>query len=97
MTDRGFEEPEKVASDSPTIDKCNVRLVTAICESKGWVLETSDVKSAFLQGHDLDKDVHIQPPAEAGVPKRKLWKLRIALYGLNGASLHFYQKKEGLA
>ena len=34
LTARGFEEPEKVASDSPTIDKCNVRLVMAICESK---------------------------------------------------------------
>ena len=44
LTARGFEEPEKVASDSPTIDKCNVRLVMAICESKRWVLETSDVK-----------------------------------------------------
>ena len=44
LTARGFEEQEKVASDSPTIDKCNVRLVMAICESKRWVLETSDVK-----------------------------------------------------
>ena len=93
LTARGFEEPEKVASDSPTIDKCNVRLVMAICESKCWVLETSDVKSAFLQGHDLDRDVHIQPPAEAGVPKGKLWKLRIALYGLNDASLLFFNQK----
>ena len=83
MTDRGFEEPEKVASDSPTIDKCNVRLVMAICASKGWVLETSDVKS----GPFLDRDVHIQPPVEAGIPKRKLCKLRIVLYGLNDASL----------
>ena len=41
LTARGFEEKEKVASDSPTIDKCNVRIVLAICQSKGWVLETS--------------------------------------------------------
>ena len=27
------------------------------------ILETSDVKSAFLQVHDLDRDVHIQLPA----------------------------------
>ena len=81
MTARGIEESEKVASDAPTIDKCNVRLVMAICESKGLILETSDVKSAVIHGHDLDRDVHIQPPAQAGVPKGKLWKLRIALYG----------------
>ena len=67
LTSRGFEELETVASDSPTIDKCNIRVVLDICESKGWVLETSDVKSAILQGHDLDKDVQVQPPAQAGV------------------------------
>ena len=89
LTARGFEEKEKVASDSPTIDKCNVRIVLAICQSKGWVIETSDVKSAFLQGHELDREVHIQPPKEASVLKGHLWKLKVALYRLNDASLHF--------
>ena len=94
LTARGFEELENVPSDSPTIDKCNVRVVLAICRAKGWILETSDVKSAFLQGHDLDRDVHVQPPVEAGVPKNKLWKLNIALYGLNDASLQFFVKSK---
>ena len=61
LTARGFEELEKVASDSPTIDKCNVRIVLAICASENWTLETSDVKSAFLQGDILDRDVIIKP------------------------------------
>ena len=69
LTHRGFEEKENVASDSPIIDKCNVRLVFAICESKAWVLETSSVKSAFIQDHDLDRDIYIQLPVEAGVKK----------------------------
>ena len=94
LTARGFEESEKVASDSQSIDKCNVRLEMAICESKGWILETSDMKSAFLQGHNLDIDVHIKPPPEVWVPNGKLWKLRIALYGLNDASLPFFIKSK---
>ena len=94
LTARGFEEKEKVASDSPTIDKCNVRIVLTICQSKGWVLETSDVKSAFLQGHELDREVHIQPPKEASVSKGQLWKLKVALYGLNDASLQFFIKSK---
>ena len=94
LTARGFEEKEKVASDSPTIDKCNVRIVLTICQSKGWVLETSDVKSAFLQGHELDREVHIQPPKEASVAKGQLWKLKVALYGLNDASLQFFIKSK---
>ena len=92
LTARGFEELEKVASDSPTIDKCNVRIVLAICASENWILETSDVKSAFLQGDILDRDVIIKPPQEAEVPRGKLWKLKVALYGLNDASLQFFIK-----
>ena len=94
LTARGFEEKEKVASDSPTVDKCNVRIVLTICQSKGWVLETSDVKSAFLQGHELDREVYIQPPKEANVPRGQLWKLKVALYGLNDASLQFFLKSK---
>ena len=83
LTHRGFEEKENVASDSPIIDKCNVRLVFAICESKAWVLETSSVKSAFIQDHDLDRDIYIQPPVEAGVSRNRLWKLNNALHRLD--------------
>ena len=94
LTARGFEELEKVASDSPTIDKCNLRILLAICASKGWSLEASDVKSAFLQGDKLDREVNIQPPKEAGVLRGKLWKLKVALYGLNDASLQFFTKSK---
>ena len=34
----------------------------------------------------------ITPPKEANVKKGKLWKLKVALYGLNDASLQFYFK-----
>ena len=93
---RGYEELEEVRSDSPTVDKCNMRLLLAICQSEGWTLKTSDVKSAFLQGQNLDRDVVIKPPRDAGVPKGKLWKLKVALYGLNDASLQFYIKCRGV-
>ena len=89
---RGFEETESVPSDSPTVDKCNMRLVLLIATSMGWVVETSDAKSAFLQGKQLDRTVIISPPREANVPRGKLWKLKVALYGLNDASLQFYFK-----
>ena len=89
---RGFEELDEVRSDSPTMDKCNLRLLLAICAAEKWTLESSDVKSAFLQGQNLDREVIIKPPKEAGVPTDKLWRLKVALYGLNDASLQFYIK-----
>ena len=62
-----------------------------IAAAKKWFVRTSDVKSAFLQGLELDRHVVMKPPRKAGIPKGKLWKLRVALYGLDDASLRFYQ------
>ena len=53
---------------------------------------TSDVKSAFLQGQALDRTVMLKPPREAGAPAGMLWKLNVALYGLDDASLQFHFK-----
>ena len=53
---RGFEEVEKVPSDSPTVEKCNLRLIFAICAGNKWEIATSDVKSAFLQGRRLERE-----------------------------------------
>ena len=89
---RGYEEEHEVPSDSPTVDKASIRLILMICASRKWIVRTSDVKSAFLQGRELDRHVVMKPPREAGIPKGKLWKLRVALYGLDDASLRFYQK-----
>ena len=45
---RGFEEPEEVPSDSPTVDKCNIRILLLVAASMGWTIESSDVKSVFF-------------------------------------------------
>ena len=87
---RGYEEPGNVPSDSPTVEKANIRLMLTICQSKGWTVESSDVKSAFLQGRKLQRKVTLKPPREANVQKGTLWELNVALYGLDDASLQFY-------
>ena len=87
---RGFEEQEDVPSDSPTVEKCNLRLVLVFSASYGWIIESSDVKSAFLQGKHLERDVVVVAPKEANLPKGKLWKLTVPLYGLSDASLQFF-------
>ena len=57
-----------------------------------WTPKTSDVKSAFLQGRQLERLVTLKPPREAGLDKDLLWELEVALYGLDAASLQFYLK-----
>jgi hypothetical protein len=64
----------------------------SVAASKRWRVVSSDVKSAFLQGLEITRDVIIKPPPEANVRKGVLWKLNVALYGLDDASLQFHFK-----
>ena len=89
---RGYEVEEEVPSDSPTADQMNLRLLLGIAASKKWKITSCDVKSAFLQGLKLKREVLMQPPPEANVKPGILWKLNVALYGMDEASLQFHFK-----
>ena len=58
---RGFEETAEVPSDSPTVDKSTLRILLAVCEAAGWILGTSEVKSVFFAGCQLDREVIMKP------------------------------------
>ena len=57
-------------------------------------IDKCNVKSVFLQNHELDREEYIQPPKEAQVKKGQLWRLKVALYGLNDANLQFFIKSK---
>ena len=87
---RGFQEDtEGIPTDSPTCYKDTLRVATSFIASKDWELNSLDIKAAFLQGSDLERDVFLKPPKEANVTG-KLWKLRRCIYGLNDASRYWY-------
>ena len=88
---RGYEEEEDIQSDSPTLSKAGLRLIATFAASKKWTIETTDIKSAFLQGSRLERKVYIKPPKEAKVTN-KLWELTKALYGLKDASRQWFFK-----
>ena len=48
------EAAEDIRTDSPTINKVNLRLFFIVAASKGWNVKKCDVKSMFLQGTPLD-------------------------------------------
>ena len=41
---------------------------------------TVDIKSAFLQGKPIERDVYVKPSKEAHT--KKIWKLDATVYGL---------------
>ena len=65
-------------------------MVLAIAASKGWTIRSTDIKSAFLQGEHLEREVFLTPPKESSTPQGHIWKLRRCLYGLNDAARQFY-------
>ena len=85
----GFKE-EIDSIDSPTVSKGTERIALAIAVAKQWKVKAIDIKSAFLQGQAIQRDVYLKPPKEANVDKEVIWKLQRCLYGLNDAARKFY-------
>ena len=94
---RGFEEEDNIEKASPTMTKATIRCLLTIAAMYGWLIQTTDIKSAFLQGSEMTRTVHITPPKEAQVPKGQIWRLKKCLYGLKDASRQWYLRvKENL-
>ena len=87
---RGFEEEFMMRRDSPTVGKGTMRIFLAIVACKNWTVKTTDIKSAFLQGKELRRDVYIKPPKESDTDNGVVWKLKHGLYGLKDGARQFY-------
>ena len=87
---RGFEELNVTQKDSPTCAHESVRLIMAISAQNKWKLHSMDIKTAFLQGQTMDREVYIRPPKESKCDG--IWRLNKCVYGLSDASLHWYYK-----
>ena len=90
---RGFEEAVQVQADSPTGSKETLHMLMTIAASKGWLIKSDDVKNAYLQGEQIDREVYMEPPVEARRPGM-VWLLRKAVYGMNDAGRRWYFKVE---
>ena len=90
MVAKGFQEKEKVQSDSPTVHKDSMKLFFAMAAIIGVeTISSLDITAAFLQAETLKRNVFVDPPKdvkEEGI----LWKLKKPLYGLNDAGRRFW-------
>lgn len=68
------------------------RLVLAVVAQNDWEVNSMDIKTAFLQGEPIDRDVFIRPPKEASCNGTVVWKLKKCVYGVNDASLRWYKR-----
>ena len=88
---RGDLEPGKnsLRSDSPTAGKDSLKIALAIAANEGFNVKNVDIKSAYLQGKDLDREKYVRPPPEANIVG-KLWLLNKAAYGVLDGGRLFY-------
>lgn len=86
---RGYEEDTlQLKTDSPTCSKESLRLLFSILAANNWSLHSIDIKSAFLQGQPLEREVYLKPPKHAKTDG--VWKLLRCPYGLADASRQWY-------
>ena len=80
---RGFEEDNlsSIHKDSPTYCKDNFRLSLSIIISNKWIIYSVDVKSTFLQGKGINRDVYHQ---------RNHAQKAMDIYGLRDTSRVWY-------
>lgn len=89
---RGYEEDvSSLRTDSPTCTKESMRLVYVLGASYRWPVQSLDVRSAFLQGFEINREVHMRPPKDVE-DRGYIWKLRRCPYGLNDAPRNWYQR-----
>ena len=63
---KGFKEVniEEIPNDSPRCTKESFRLVLAPIVQNSWKSHSMDIKTALLQGHLLERNVYVKPPAD---------------------------------
>lgn len=88
---RGFEECDSVQStDAPTADKSSIRIFLTLICMLGWKSGSLDIKSAFLQSHELKRSVYLLPPKDIrkdGV----VWEIKKPIYGLKDSAMNWYR------
>ncbi|CAE7764314.1 unnamed protein product [Symbiodinium sp. KB8] len=68
---------KKLETESPTLSKGARSLILLLCCQMGWKVFSADVKSAFLQSDDIDKDIRL-----FAVPNRDIRQRLARLMGL---------------
>ena len=86
---KGFQEKSVIQSDSRTGNKECMRILFVVISQNSWTLNSIDIRSAFLQGSPITRDIYLKPPPESN-SKNVLWKLKKCIYGLNDAARMWY-------
>ena len=86
-----LEDAHKLRTYSPTMSKEMMLLTIHVIACNRRKVRTLDVKQAFLQSDEIDREVYVLPPPEAALGEEVVWKLTAAVYGSADASREWYR------
>ena len=82
---------EYIRADAPTASKDALKLALIIAANEGFKVKSGDIKSAFLQGSKINRNIYVRPPPKADA-EGKLWLLLQGAYGiLDGGRLFYFR------
>ena len=84
------EDTSRLSVDSPTCSRKLRRFFLTLIAHFNWTLCSPDVKTEFLQGEKIGRDVFLKRLTEADT--LKIWKLNKCVYGLGDAVRMWYVK-----
>ena len=84
----GFKELQYFQTDLPTCSREGIRIILATIASHKWQLHSLDIKTAFLQGKQIKRNIFLLPPKEANT--NKLWHLKKFVYRIANTSRYWY-------
>ena len=61
---------ESIRSDSPTVAKESIKIALTVAANEGFEVKSGDIKSAYLQGIEIEREVFVEPPKEAGLKEK---------------------------
>ena len=75
-------------TDSPCCSRIGIHTIFSLIPSNQWAIESTNVKTTFLQGKQIGRTVYLCPPREANM--LSIWKLQKCVYGFANASRYWY-------
>ena len=93
----GYMDPsiDTIPRDSPTLGRHAKMLILQMIASRGWTLQSFDVKAAFLQGSVTGRVIGLEPVPELAkalnMSPQELCKLNKSAYGLVDAPYLWYK------
>ena len=79
---RGFRETMTENVSAPTVDIATIRVALGITPIKKWNFRVTDISRAYLQAHNLERTVILQPPKGVENDPEIGWKCIKPIYGL---------------